>query len=61
MDVKKDIYVEITIKAIKDGSEWQSTTVGYPRQTKDAYTVIEQTMGQALMSLDEVARNAGKK
>ncbi len=51
MDEKQNIYAELTLRAIKDGTEWQSSTLKYPLQSKETYTMLEKTLTDALIAL----------
>ena len=51
MTEAQNIYVELEIRAIKGGTEWQSTTLRYPRQSVEMYTVIEAAISKTLIDL----------
>ena len=55
MDVKKDIYVELTMRAIKDGKVWQRSVGEYPGIDKAAYLAIEEAISATLIGIGHAA------
>lgn len=48
---EKNIYVELSIRAIKDGRVWQEGVERYPGQSKMSYLAIEEALTKALLKL----------
>jgi len=48
---KKDMFVMLTLTAIKDGREWNSVTEKYPNQSKASYTEIQKRLSETLIQL----------
>ena len=41
---EKNIYVVLTLTAIRDGHVWNRVTEEYPGQSKDSYTDLEKQL-----------------
>ena len=54
---EKNIYVMLTLTAIKDGHVWNRVTEEYPGQSEDSYTELEKRLSETLvqMGLDKIA------
>lgn len=50
MPEEKNIYVEVTVKAIRDGSVYSQTINQSPNQTKSTFTKMEMDMADLLKS-----------
>ena len=57
MDVKKDIYVEMKLTAVKNGAVWNDTTVTFPNQSKDTYHVMELILMEAFKQMEAAAKS----
>lgn len=46
-----DIYVEVTLRAVRNGAVWNEIKVDYPGQSEVSYYAIEHVLSDALKSL----------
>ena len=46
-----DIYVEVTLRAVRNGAVWSEIKVDYPGQSEASYYAIEHVLSEALKSL----------
>lgn len=46
-----DIYVEVTLRAVRNGAVWNEIKVDYPGQSEASYYAIEHVLSEALKSL----------
>lgn len=48
---EKNIYVVLTLTAIRDGHVWNRVTEEYPGQSKDSYTELEKQLAEMLLKM----------
>jgi len=53
--LKKDIYVELELRAIRNGVEWSRIPMKIPMQSEASYFVIEGALNDALRSIGVMA------
>ncbi len=56
-----NIYVEVIIRGIRDGREWQKTVLVEPEQTQASYHAMEKRLGMAMIQIGDEVRNTVKK
>lgn len=53
--LKKDIYVELELRAIRNGVEWSRIPMKIPMQSEASYFIIEGVLNEAMKSLGVMA------
>ena len=49
--LEKDIYVELELRALRGGVEWNSIRIRYPKQSEAMYFVLEGALSKALLEI----------
>ncbi len=57
---KKDIYVQLSLKAIRDGKVFNGAELDYPSQSEVSYTMMEKGLLELLASWGDAAIKAGQ-
>ncbi len=55
---KKDIYVQISLKAIRNGEVFNTVNLDYPTQSEVSYTMMEKGLMELLASWGDAALKA---
>jgi len=51
MDEQKNIYVMLTLTAIKNGKVWNEVVEKYPDQSEESYTELQERLAEMLVKL----------